>query len=71
MKKKLKLDQLKVQSFVTALNTEESVLAKGGDNVLDYAALSNTLCICLTRGNGCITYLSTCIPPVKPTGATG
>ena len=33
MKNKFKLEQLKVQSFVTAVNNEQSKTAKGGDFV--------------------------------------
>jgi len=33
MKKKIKLADLKVQSFVTALTEEEKVIARGGDEI--------------------------------------
>ncbi len=70
MKKKIKLENLKVQSFVTALSEEERLIAKGGyigEEVFDAIPKTMSLCgfsIC-QMGTVCTiiheTQLATCI----------
>jgi hypothetical protein len=40
MKKKMKLENLKIQSFVTSLSKEETVTIQGGDNSFNPVCLS-------------------------------
>lgn len=46
MKKRIKLTDLKVQSFVTALTQEEKLIAKGGDEMGFNDLIPQTFSIC-------------------------
>jgi len=46
MKKKIKLADLKVQSFVTALTEEEKVIARGGDEIDRILEIPKTVSLC-------------------------
>lgn len=50
-KKKLQLDDLKVQSFVTSLENDEMNTLKGGDIVTVGACQTNEFHVCLSGGN--------------------
>lgn len=54
MKKQLKLKDLKVQSFVTALNDAEKATIAGGDNTNNPACNSNVPACQRTVANVCV-----------------
>ncbi|MEO5644478.1 MAG: pinensin family lanthipeptide [Bacteroidia bacterium] len=70
MKKSLKLNDLKVQSFVTSLNDEQINTLKGGNGNSDKPEASVRF-VCQTLDRGChqstcgsANYCSTCVCPV-------
>ena len=69
MKKKIKLADLKVQSFVTALTEEEKMIARGGEEAYNLFEIPKTVSLCgfsiCQMGTVCTiiheTQLATCV----------
>jgi hypothetical protein len=61
--KKLKLSDLKVQSFVTALNENEKGTIAGGAGQSDNPACFSNNPICASANPACNTNPAFCLPP--------